>query len=416
MALRKHLENLNKDLSCSICLDFFQDPVSLDCGHVFCKACILIFWEDGNCSCPECRLFFPGKVLRPNRPMANIVTTVQSLLETSTERENSEGLNLFSGTSQNIIDPSLQLTANSRHIKRRVQQLTNRFDAEFADLHQILNQEEKELKRRFNQREQEILHRLGSGTRATTEMNPSFKQVMWNFLKEIKTILSGSDDEIRQESKVPVNMLIGEFGGPLQYMVWRQMRKSIKPALTHLTLYPNSAHPSLILSESMTRMRVGYVKQHLPDNPKRFQHCICVLGSKGFTSGKHYWEVEVDQGAKWMVGVVKESVNRKEFRALSTQNGYWVISPYTTNWMQWLLEFFVQKERNLKQVDHLTLQVNPKKVGIYLDYEGGQVSFYDAGNMSHLHTHCGRMTGKLFSVFSPGNASNNQMKLLQMSS
>ncbi|XP_067865061.1 zinc-binding protein A33-like [Heterodontus francisci] len=174
----------------------------------------------------------------------------------------------------------------------------------------------------------------------------------------------------------------------------------------------NSAHPSLIFSESMTRMRVGvtngaehYVEQHLPDNPKRFQHCICVLGLKGFTSGKHDWEVEVDQGTRSMISVLTESVKRKYLRDLSTQNGDWVINPYTTNWMQWLLEFFAPKKRNPKQIDHLTLQVNPKMIGIYLDYEGGQVSFYYAENMSDLYTHSGRMTGKVFSV------SNNQMKL-----
>ncbi|XP_078422767.1 zinc-binding protein A33-like [Cetorhinus maximus] len=413
MASRKQLENLTKDVSCSICLEFFDEPVSLDCGHVFCRACILVFWESGNCSCPECRLLCPGKVLRPSRRVANIAASVRSLTVTLRDGENGQGPK---GTRHNSGDATERLRPNTRQVQKRVKEFMRHFEVEFAELHQILNQEEEEVKKRLNQREQQILYRRGSGTRATTEMNPSFKQVMWNFLQEMKTILSGSSDEISQENEVPINMLIGEFGGPLQYIVWKQMRKSIKPALICWTLCPNSAHPSLILSEGMTRVRVGYMQQHLPDNPKRFQRRICVLGSQGFTSGRHYWEVEVDQGAKWTLGVVKESVHRKELKDLTIWNGYWVISPQTSNWLQWFLGFFAQGERASQQVTHLTLQVNPKKVGIYLDYEGGQVSFYNAENMSHLYTHSGAMKGKLLAFFSPGTASNNQLKLLQVSS
>ncbi|XP_072331531.1 nuclear factor 7, ovary-like [Scyliorhinus torazame] len=405
MEERKHLENLTKEVSCSICLDFLEEPVSLDCGHGFCRACILGFWLGGDSSCPECRLLSPGKALRPNRQMANIVSTVRSLTLAWQGR---------GGETVEKLSVSFPTSPNTGHIKRKAKKLTHRFEGEFAELHQILNEEEQEMKRRLNRREQEMLSRGRSGARTTAEMNLSFGQVMWNFLQEVKVLIGGCN-ESRQESESPVNTLIGEFGGPLQYIVWRQMRKSIKPALTHLNLCAKSAHPSLTLSEGMTRVRVGYLQQKLPDNPSRFQHRLCVLGSQGFTSGRHYWEVEVDQGAKWTLGVVRESVRRGESEDLIARNGYWVVSPHVVNWLQWLLGFFAQRERNLQQVDYLALQLNPKKVGIYLDYEGGQVSFYNAENMSHLYTHKGTMTGKLFAFFSPGTAPNNQMKLLRLS-
>ncbi|XP_078075395.1 zinc-binding protein A33-like [Mustelus asterias] len=411
MELGKQLENLSKDVSCSICLDFLQEPVSLECGHVFCRGCISLFWADGHCSCPECRLLSPGKVLRPNRQVANIVATVRSLTLASRAAESGQRRSAKPRHTN-----TGHLTPSTGHIKEKVQKLTEHFEGEFAELHRILNEEEREMRRRLTQREQELFPKQGTANGATTEVNPSFKQLMWNVLQEMKIILSGSRDEIGQECEFPVSTLIGEFGGPLQYVVWKQMRKSIKPALTHLNLCPNSAHPSLILSESLTRAKVGYMQQRLPDYPSRFQRRICVLGSRGFTSGRHYWEVEVEQGAKWTLGVARESVHRKELRDLTARNGYWVISPHTTDWLQWLLEFFAQKERNPQRVDHLALQVNPKKVGIYLDYEGGQVSFYNGEDMSHLYTHRGIMTGKLMAFFSPGTASHNQMKLLQLSS
>ncbi|XP_060706873.1 zinc-binding protein A33-like isoform X2 [Hemiscyllium ocellatum] len=297
----------------------------------------------------------------------------------------------------------------------KVKGLTKHLEAEFAELHKILHREEQEVKRQLQQRQQEVLHRTGSDSRAMAQVNPSFLQVMWHFLQDLKTVLSGPSEDVRQDDQVPVNMLKGEFGGPVQYTMWKQMRKSIKPALASLTLCPQSAHPSLFLSENMTRVNVGYVQQRHTDNSKRFLRRICVLGSRGFTSGRHYWEVEVHQGAKWILGVVRGSVRRKELDDMTTPNGYWVISPHTTNWLQWLVDTISQKERTSPQPDHLTLEVNPKRVGVYLDYEGGQVSFYNAEDMSHLYTHSWAMIGKLFPFFSPGTASNNQMSLLQLS-
>ncbi len=52
---------LQKELVCSICLDYFDDPVILKCGHNFCRMCILMHWEenggdDVGYQCPECRM------------------------------------------------------------------------------------------------------------------------------------------------------------------------------------------------------------------------------------------------------------------------------------------------------------------------------------------------------------------------
>ncbi|XP_051899524.1 zinc-binding protein A33-like [Pristis pectinata] len=411
MATMNHLLNLSKDLSCSICLEFYQDPVFLDCGHTFCEACISSFWENGECSCPECRLFFPEKVLKPNRQLASIVENVRSLRDSSGEREWGETLRGFRGTGRNQPAGAQRLPAYAAALTRRIDELMHQFEGEFAELHQILDREEHEMKQRLSKRGEELQHRLTASHRPAGDNNPSLLQMIWNLLKEITT--PQASGETRQENKVVNDILTGEFGGPLQHVVWKQMRKSIKPALTQLTLAPSSAHPRLILSESMTKICVGYLHQQLPKNSKRFLNHICVLGSKRFTSGKHYWEVEVDQGAKWTVGVVNESVSRHEMKDMTVQNGYWVISPHATNWIQSLFNFFAQTDRNSKHTEHLELQINPTKVGVYLDYRGGQVSFYNADNMSHLYTHSGSMSGTVLPFFGPGISANDQMRLLQ---
>uniref|UniRef100_A0A674JGS2 RING-type E3 ubiquitin transferase n=1 Tax=Terrapene triunguis TaxID=2587831 RepID=A0A674JGS2_9SAUR len=75
------LKSLRDEATCSICLSFFKDPVSLDCRHNFCRACISQCWEesDADISCPQCRETFSQRTLRSNRPLANVVEIAKQL-------------------------------------------------------------------------------------------------------------------------------------------------------------------------------------------------------------------------------------------------------------------------------------------------------------------------------------------------
>ncbi|XP_043761556.1 tripartite motif-containing protein 5-like isoform X2 [Cervus elaphus] len=79
------LMNIQEEVTCPVCLELLTEPLSLDCGHTFCQACITvnnkesIIGQEGNRSCPVCRVSFePGK-LRPNRQVANIVQRLQEV-------------------------------------------------------------------------------------------------------------------------------------------------------------------------------------------------------------------------------------------------------------------------------------------------------------------------------------------------
>ncbi|XP_039597308.1 erythroid membrane-associated protein-like [Polypterus senegalus] len=170
---------------------------------------------------------------------------------------------------------------------------------------------------------------------------------------------------------------------------WRRICSSA----ADVTFDPETAHPYLIVSEDGKEVRQTDTQQGVMDNPKRFDYCVNVLAREGFTSGRHYWEVEVGGKTDWILGVTRESINRKERITLSPDNGYWTV---------WLRNENEYEALNYSSVI-LPLRVKPQTVGVFLDYDEGQVSFYNAQSRSHLYTFTDSFTEPLYPYFSPCN-------------
>lgn len=75
------LENLQVEASCSVCLEYLKEPVIIECGHNFCKACITRWWEDleRDFPCPVCRKTSRYRSLRPNRQLGSMVEIAKQL-------------------------------------------------------------------------------------------------------------------------------------------------------------------------------------------------------------------------------------------------------------------------------------------------------------------------------------------------
>ncbi|XP_078496919.1 E3 ubiquitin-protein ligase TRIM11-like [Lissotriton helveticus] len=106
------LGSLQEEATCSICLDYFTDPVTIDCGHNFCRTCITQSWEgiDENVPCPQCRDISSGKHLRPNRQLGNMVEIAKQLYlppvrpqEENLCEKHEEKLKLFCAEDQRMI-------------------------------------------------------------------------------------------------------------------------------------------------------------------------------------------------------------------------------------------------------------------------------------------------------------------------
>uniref|UniRef100_A0A2I3RXT3 Tripartite motif containing 69 n=1 Tax=Pan troglodytes TaxID=9598 RepID=A0A2I3RXT3_PANTR len=212
--------------------------------------------------------------------------------------------------------------------------------------------------------------------------------------KDITTLLHSLEQGMKvlaTRELISRKLNLGQYKGPIQYMVWREMQDTLCPGLSPLTLDPKTAHPNLVLSKSQTSVWHGDIKKVMPDDPERFDSSVAVLGSRGFTSGKWYWEVEVAKKTKWTVGVVRESIIRKGSCPLTPEQGFWLLR--------------LRNQTDLKALDlpscSLTLTNNLDKVGIYLDYEGGQLSFYNAKTMTHIYTFSNTFMEKLYPYFCP---------------
>lgn len=143
-----------------------------------------------------------------------------------------------------------------------------------------------------------------------------------------------------------------------------------------VTLDPDTAYPSLILSDNLRQVRYSYLQQDLPDNPERFNLFPCVLGSPCFIAGRHYWEVEVGDKAKWTIGVCEDSVCRKGGVTSAPQNGFWAVSLWYGK-EYWALT---------SPMTALPLRTPLQRVGVFLDYDAGEVSFYNVTERCHTFT------------------------------
>uniref|UniRef100_A0A8C0GSU0 Uncharacterized protein n=1 Tax=Chelonoidis abingdonii TaxID=106734 RepID=A0A8C0GSU0_CHEAB len=140
----------------------------------------------------------------------------------------------------------------------------------------------------------------------------------------------------------------------------------------NVTLDRETAHPELLVSKDLKSVKCADITGDQPKDLDIVDSYRCVLGSERFNSGRHYWEVELKNKTMWHLGVCADSENREKYKALST--------PRTT----------------------ITLEMKPTKVGIFLDYEAAELSFYNLCDDSHIYTFKLIFSGTLRPFFSPG--------------
>ncbi|XP_074838094.1 butyrophilin subfamily 2 member A2-like [Carettochelys insculpta] len=190
------------------------------------------------------------------------------------------------------------------------------------------------------------------------------------------------NDELRmgraqlRKEKENLEKILGEMKTELE---WRRVRSNSGNGTNTIqydvTLHGVTAHPNISIAGDKKSLKHESQRQKVPPAPERFDSAVCVLGSQGFSSGKHYWEVDVTNSSDWDLGVARKSIQRKGKISLSPKEGFWTLGLSGTDcWAKtdpWTL-VMVQKKL--------------KKIGVYLSYQEGQVTFFNVSDMSVLFT------------------------------
>ncbi|XP_078272119.1 zinc-binding protein A33-like [Rhinoraja longicauda] len=426
-----NVESLTEEIVCPICLDFFTDPVTLDCGHNFCRSCITQSWDrEGRNSCPECREVFTDRTLRVSRALARLAEKTRTLSlnrEKIPEKESKlhcekhqEEVKLFCETDKKLICLVCRDAREHREhrfmpvdeavevFKEQSHNLQSKITSEFAEMHQILSEKEQRVLIDIREEEKKILNAMEKNLREIEENLNSIQEELCKlqqqmdqkdsvvFLKEEAGHKRRVRDEAKPLSVVDDALPIEKFNCPVSLnTAFKETSDDFKQV--SVTLDVETACPGLEVSEDRKRVRGTGTRRSLPDTGKRFTDSDCVLGSEGFTSGRHYWEVEVAESQGWSLGVAAESVERKRPVTLTPETGVWSIR---RGWGDGFDALTSPPSR-------LPARPIPGRVGVYLSYESGTVSFYDADTKSHLHTFTGnKFTEKLYPFFEPSGNGN----------
>ncbi|XP_077327249.1 E3 ubiquitin/ISG15 ligase TRIM25-like [Lithobates pipiens] len=490
--------DLRAELECSICLNIYTDPVTLRCGHNFCRVCIDGVLDtqggSGGYSCPECREKFPDRpALHRNITLRNIAETFLSAhqhqeesgvfctycVDSSVPAVRScllcevslcdKHLRVHKKSPEHVLcDPTLSMESRkcSVHkkileyyctedetcvckfcvigghkghemesldeasekkketlrnvlqkllIKReeteeRVQSLqehqrkveeeaagdTERVTALFRDLRRRLEDLEKRVLRDISGRAERISISIRDLEIKKEELSRKLRHIeeLCNVTDPL-TVLQESDtgdlcdtEDGDNEDRERHEELLHDGGG---LDVAGVLHTGLSDIITEVNVFYIQGAPDILLdrntadnylqiSDDRKTVSWSHRNQKHPETPERFHdYSSQVLSSRSFSSGRHYWEVDVGGSDTWTVGMCYPSIERRggESEIGRNKKSWALYRDYDDEYL------VIHDSKEIL----LPTNLSSNRVRIYLDYEAGRISFYDLCDpIRHLHT------------------------------
>ncbi|KAF4013573.1 hypothetical protein G4228_005189 [Cervus hanglu yarkandensis] len=525
MAASAPLRSLEEEVTCSICLDYLRDPVTIDCGHVFCRSCTtdIRSVSGGRPVCPLCKKPFKKENIRPVWQLASLVENIERLKvdrgrqpgEAAQEQADArlcerhrEKLHYYCEDDGKLLcvmcresrehrphsavlvekaaQPHREKILNHLSTLRRDRDKIQGFQAKgeadilaalkkLQDQRQCIVAEFEQGHQFLREREQHLLGQLAKLEQELTEGREKFKTRGVGELARLAQVISELEGKAQQPAAElmqelsnrfvchlryprkkfwigkPIARVVkkktGEFSDKLQFLqrglreFQGKLLRDLEYKTVSVTLDPQSASGYLQLSEDWKCVTYSGLYQGAYLHPQQFDCEPGVLGSKGFTWGKVYWEVEVeregwsedeDEGDEaeegeeeeeeeeagygdgyddWetdedeeslgdeeeeaeeeeeevlescLVGVARDSVKRKGDLSLRPEDGVWALRLSSAGiWA------------NTSPEAELFPALRPRRVGIALDYEGGTVTFTNAESQELIYTFTATFTRRL---------------------
>ncbi|XP_052544737.1 E3 ubiquitin-protein ligase TRIM50 isoform X2 [Tympanuchus pallidicinctus] len=377
MARKMSIDNLEDQLLCPICLEVFKEPLMLQCGHSYCKSCVLSLSGelDEQFLCPVCRKSVDCSASPPNVTLARIIEALQSRGETEPTPESCpmhhNPLSLFCEADREVICGLCGTIGN--HKQHKITPISTAYCRMKEELSVLLTDVHR-CKRNLDEQFSKLIN---NKIRIA-------KYSSYQFRSELPSLHPG--DAIFS----PVSFKPCFHQDDIKMTVWKRLHRHVLPAPEMLKLDPVTAHPLLELFKGDTVVQCG-LYQRRDSNPKRFDSSNCILTCKGFSCGQHYWEVIVGTRNHWRVGIIKGTVSRKGKLSKSPENGVWLIG---------LKEGKVYEAFSTPRAT-LPLTARPQRIGIYLHYEKGELTFYNADSpdeLSPIYTFQAEFQGQLYPI------------------
>ncbi|XP_060757845.1 tripartite motif-containing protein 16-like [Neoarius graeffei] len=364
---------------CPVCLDLLKDPVTIPCGHSFCKVCINGCWDQedqkGVYSCPQCRDTFTTRpVLRRNNMLDEVVEKLKK-----TEVQAASPAHCYAGPG----DVECDFCTGRKHkaVKSCLMCLTS-----FCEIHLKPHLERPALKKHTlieasAKLQEKICSEHGEVLKiycrtdqtcvcylCTLEKHKDHDAVSVATERAEKQVLA-SGQLFPSFTQTHVSIFLSTAAAvQIISEPEPQSREEFLKYFCYLTLDPNTAHRLLILSEKNRALRVSEREQRYSDHPERFDYCRQVL-CKERVCGRCYWEVEWSGAA----GDVSISVSYKDISRKGEGNecgfGY-----NSQSWSLWCSSSSLSFYHNSIKTD---LGVpSPSRIGVYVDHSAGTLSFY----------------------------------------
>ncbi|XP_069752509.1 E3 ubiquitin/ISG15 ligase TRIM25-like [Narcine bancroftii] len=510
MASALQQEPLEEELTCTICLEIFTEPVILSCRHSFCRACVEELWREpdsGTYTCPQCRT---GSTVRPvlekNFQLANIVeryraldisqdavpcsyctkkkrTAVKSCLRCQVSMCSAHhGLHSENAMLQShpLTDPTPDMASGKCTVHERLLEIYCKDDAlcvcTFCALlgnhkgHDVISisQAVSEMRNGFEEQQEKLRLSAETSQRALEGLQKekedaleATKKKKVNILRKYEALRQQIEEEEKQAYEqldkeqirimteidgriLALQNLMTEFEESLTYLnnlsknedilfiegfnsIVKRFKdfslpfvpppynsdetqtkdplkctdegtEEVKDRETMVQLYgqtptldSDTANPYLVLTDNNRTVSASSQIQPFQRSTQRFDRWPQILATECVSCGRSYWEVEVREGGgAWSIGVCYTSIDRKgegDECLLGFNKKSWCIhsGPYVLSSLH-----------NGKRIAEFAGK--PSTVGVFVDFEGGVVSFYSvSGNkITLLYTFRGTFTEPLY--------------------
>ncbi|NXY58392.1 TRI27 protein, partial [Callaeas wilsoni] len=440
---------LPSEASCPICLEYFRDPVSIHCGHHFCRSCIERCWEwpTAGFACPRCRDTAPERSLRPSRELARVLEIARRLSRGEAlgigdqEEEEEEGcqrhrepLEVFCKEDGALLCAICRESrAHRAHTVLPVPEVVREYKGQIQawlqalkdDRDKLLEFREAEMRRNWEYLEKteaerqrilsqfqglrlsleehsrHLLARLGDLERDIGKVQEENVTSLTKEISRLDTRVQELEEKCRQPARtfLQENLQLPPLPLPElekkihhfreENILLEETLRSFQEGRIHeipsgavtVTLDPSTAHPHLLVAPDGSSVTWESAQDPPGDGPGPGPGPPpgdgpgtdpSVLGREGVMSGRRCWDVQVAPAGSWALGVATETP------------GSGGETPGSAEWELWSMglcqgQFWALT--SLERIPLFSIQA-PRRVRVALDYERGQVAFFDADKRS----------------------------------